>query len=168
MGRVGSLPRGKLTRSPRFAGHRSACASLVAWCGAGVAVRDAGGRPPTGVLIATSRRDAPRCGAFADERRQTRRGSRFSSGFARLERERMMPSSHSARSSPPSVGATPAHCGAFAISGASRPAMTADGCTSFCKELRDGFGVRAPVGRVAANGSRFPPFDPIREAGAQN
>jgi hypothetical protein len=132
-----------------------------------------------------SRRTA-RCGAFADdrrvvkrrrrrplyihsfERRQTRRGSRFSSGFARLERERMMPSSHSARSSPPSVGATPAHCGAFAISGASRPAMTADGCTSFCKELRDGFGVRAPVGRVAANGSRFPPFDPIREAGAQN
>jgi hypothetical protein len=30
-----------------------------------------------------------------------------------------------------------------------------------------GFGVRASVGRVAANGSRFPPRDPVREAGAR-
>jgi hypothetical protein len=48
---------------PRRALCRQGCASLVASCGAGIAVRDAGGRPPTGVLIATSRRDAPRVAA---------------------------------------------------------------------------------------------------------
>ena len=100
----------------------------------------------TAARIATFHCPAPaRCGAFADERRvverrrrrtlyiysferrQTRRGSRFSSGFARLERERMMPSSHSARSSPPSVGLHPRVAACSSMSGAAWLATKATG-----------------------------------------
>jgi len=69
--------------------------------------------------------------------------------------------------SPPSIALRPRVAARWSMSGASWPAMAADGCTSFCKELRDGFGVLAPVGRTAANASRFPPRDPVREAGAE-